>query len=398
LATWNGSVSRLNAKYGPIWRSQLQAQNVGKPGASTPTARLTGWTNNDAQPAPLTPNLLAQTKAIISVIMSDRAVELKNRVEMLTDGAPESPAKAWVSSSDINMIDSGWRGSLSIVFDTFRTQLRVNKITFVEDEKHPESWLRDANLEYWDAAKEKWVFAASLLSDSAVHTHTLPKPIDASRFRLVKSETPGVWPVGNIRLAEVVFHGEALGGSHPDVVAKNAVANLFQDDNVTFRKSYIHGHNSGLNIENSPEAFAGGAYLRLDPGTRPGAGAAPYFVPPWGHAMPGWNFEIAENPQPGQYRYLQFAWRAFSDKATGIGIGVDSVGFHAGTVPPSQTRVVKISDAPPTSWKIETIDLWEQFGKKTGTVSDMRFYAVGGPVGFDQILLGRTKADLPPQK
>jgi hypothetical protein len=66
------------------------------------------------------------------------------------------------------------------------------------------------NLEYWDAAIDKWTFAASMLADSATHTHTLPKPVEATRFRLIKSATPGIWPVGNMRLGELVFSGNVL--------------------------------------------------------------------------------------------------------------------------------------------------------------------------------------------
>jgi hypothetical protein len=31
-----------------------------------------------------------------------------------------------------------------------------------------------------------------------------------------------------------------------------------------------------------------------------------------GPSVPNWDFEIAENPKPGQYRWLQFAWKASS--------------------------------------------------------------------------------------
>ena len=83
------------------------------------------------------------------------------------------------------MADSGWRGSASLVIDTFRAQLRLKGITFVEDPAHPESWLRNVVLEYWNASNESWVTAQPLLSDSAVHTHWLKEPIEAAKFRIV---------------------------------------------------------------------------------------------------------------------------------------------------------------------------------------------------------------------
>ena len=99
-------------------------------------------------------------------------------------------------------------------FDASPARLRVSHITFVEDAEHPESWLRDARLEYWDTAQERWIFAQYLTSDSAIHTHTLKVPLEASKFRLAAprgGDNGAGWPSGNLRFAEIVFHGEALG-------------------------------------------------------------------------------------------------------------------------------------------------------------------------------------------
>ena len=41
--------------------------------------------------------------------------------------------------------------------DTYRTRLRVNAITLVEDAAKPESWLRDTVLVAWNAAGEEWM-------------------------------------------------------------------------------------------------------------------------------------------------------------------------------------------------------------------------------------------------
>ena len=58
--------------------------------------------------------------------------------------------------------------------------------------------------------------AAALLSNAAVHTHKLTTPVEASRFRLVMP-----WGLyGNLRLAEIVLHGEKVGPAHPDAAAR----------------------------------------------------------------------------------------------------------------------------------------------------------------------------------
>ena len=75
----------------------------------------------------------------------------------------------------------------------------------------------------WDPAKERWVPCPPLLSDSAVHTHRFDTPIVGTKFRIYGDrwmshepgfERPGVggigWPVGNLRLGELVFHGKML--------------------------------------------------------------------------------------------------------------------------------------------------------------------------------------------
>src|SRR5262249_11868268 len=102
----------------------------------------------------------------------------------LVDGKPSPPSKPWINWADVGFFAEKATPNY-VEIDTFRRQLRVTGITLVEDPAHPESWLRDANLEYWDAAKSEWVSAQSLLANAAVHTHRLRKPVEASRLRLV---------------------------------------------------------------------------------------------------------------------------------------------------------------------------------------------------------------------
>ncbi len=146
--------------------------------------------------------------------------------------------------------------------------------------------------------------------NSAIHSHKLTKPIEASRFRLVSSG--GTWPVGNVRLAEVIFHGESLGCPHPDVVAKKPRAILFDEDIKDFKVAFVHGHNPGFELKTGDQAYSGGHYVYLDPSRQ--TEFAPAFRPHFGHSMPLWDFEIRENPGPGQYRYLRFHYKALSPK------------------------------------------------------------------------------------
>src|SRR5262249_58346849 len=91
-----------------------------------------------------------------------------------------------------------------------------------------------AGFEYWDAVGERWVFVQPLLSDAAVHTHRFARPVEAARFRIVLPKML----CGNLRLGEIVLHGEKLGCSHPDVAAKRPLAVLFDEGDDL--KGYLH--------------------------------------------------------------------------------------------------------------------------------------------------------------
>ncbi len=143
---------------------------------------------------------------------------------MLYDGKAEAPAEPWIPWEMVGTFAE--TSPLNyLLIEAYRTQMEVTGVTLVEDAAHPESWLRDAAIDYWDAAKELWVPIQPLRSDAAVHTHVFAKPVSAARFRIVLP-----WGVcGNTRLAEIVFHGQVLGCSHPDVVARRPLAVLFDE-------------------------------------------------------------------------------------------------------------------------------------------------------------------------
>jgi len=144
-------------------------------------------------------------------------------MEALTDGKPDPPEKPWLEWITIGVAESGWCGKLVLEVESPRAQLSVDSITFVEDPAHPESWLRNLVMQVWDPAEETWVDCPPLLSDAATHTHRFDKPIVGAKFRFLGdkllSNNPGFekagvggigWPVGNIRLGEIIFRGKAL--------------------------------------------------------------------------------------------------------------------------------------------------------------------------------------------
>jgi hypothetical protein len=273
--------------------------------------------------------------------------------------------------------------------DTYRTQLRVTGITLVEDPAHPESWLRDAAFEYWDAARERWVVVGPLLSDTAVHTHRFTPPLEAARFRIVLPKLL----CGNLRLGEIVLHGEKLGTSHPDVAARRPVAVLFDEasDLSGCLLKAIIAHQG---------AYSGERCLTV--GAEDAVACAPWpeGMKVFGETLPNWDFEIVEAPKPGQYRYLQFAWRALVPSTKGVSLQLsngaqDVVRVYAGEPPPGEVpHSRKAADKAPTEWSVVRLDLWEVF-KKPVRIRAMRLASPGGSAAFDQIVLGRTEKDLP---
>ena len=394
LGTWMGTVVRLDGQYGERWRTLLRPEAADMRGRAhndenVPTARVASWGNAEAEPADIGANLLAQTKALIRFVPSGDwggRADLVHDPALLYDGKADPPPTPWIAWDKVGFFAETSEFNYLLI-DTFTQQLRVDAITLFEPPRHPESWLRDAKLEYWDAAKEQWVFAQELLSNAAVHTHRLARPIEAARFRIVMPR--GL--CGNLWLGEIVLGGQVLGPSHPDVIAKRPAAVLF-DDGEDLRSTLVQPH-LGLSFQ-LEGAYSGGRFLAL----RGDAKVGTPFHPPFGHAIPNWDFEIAEHPQPGQYRYLQLAWKAASPetKAMVLRLGFEPVEVYAGTyAPPDGARGTKVADAPPREWTVVNVDLWEIY-KKPVRIQTMGLAAEGGPAAFDQILLKRAAEVIPP--
>ena len=402
-ATWMGKVVRSGPDLRPRWETALIPTETDiRPRLlardATPTVQTTSWGNAAPSPLPLSPNLLTETKAMISAVHVPRShgdpLPWKHKVDLLTDGQAEPPAAPWLEWTEIGFIDSGWKSKLAIEIDTFRTQMRVTGITVAEDAAHPESWLRDIRVQWWDAAKEQWHDGPWLLSNSALHSHLFEQPIEAARIRLV-STGGGTWPIGNLRLGELVFHGEILGCSHPDALAKQPVVVLFDENESDAACLKYPGRPFAFRYGG---AFSGGKCLELSASGQTG----PAWQPPFGHAIPNWDFEIAEQPRPGQYRYLQFAWKAASPETTGIGLLLGrawpggGVAVLSGDAKWNEGVIVSqpVEGQPPTDWATVRVDLWAITKGKPPRIQALSLTSTGGGAAFDQILLGRTEQDL----
>ncbi|MDB5387677.1 MAG: hypothetical protein JWM11_3323, partial [Planctomycetaceae bacterium] len=416
VGTWMGRLSLWNSDYVPTWsttlKSDAQPSDLNLLATdTTPTTRMEGWGNAAQASAPLVPNLLTQTQALIEArceptTHGDPRV-WQHKIDLLRDGDPTVPDKPWLEWSDISYLDSGWRQKLVVQVDTFRSQVRLKGVTIVEDARHPESWTRDTRLEWWDAAAEKWRAGPYLLFDgqtgsigagstgqgTVTHTHWFDKPLEAAKFRFV-STGGASWPVGNLRWGELVFHGEILGPSHPDAVANRPVAVLFDEREDVLKNLLAYGdYPFAFRYD---DAASGGKSLAL---TRAGTTTANW-RPPFGHVLPNWDFEIVERPEhSGQYRWGEFAWKAAGPETKGVSLRLGphhggGVALSAGEVTPFE-GVISVVQAPvpPAQWQKVRVDLWKLNGKSF-SIRSLSLGAVGGGALFDRIRLARTEKDL----
>ena len=400
LATWMGTVMRLDERYAEKWRTLLSpdpAIHDIRPTAlqadPTPTSRYELWTNTQPPEHVAPAILLTPGKTVFLLVRSNgQQVEITDQPGKLFDGDRTAPVKPWINWRDVYPVGSGGT-NFTLVIDRFNTNLRVNAVTIVEDPAHPESWLRDVMFESWNPGQETWEPAGRLLSDQAAHTHLLPKPVEAARFRL--SLPRGF--VGNLRLSEIMLHGEELGPSHPDAVANKPTAVLFDENEGDLTS--LKYPNNGFSFRYE-DAFSGGKCLAMDADKTANA----YYRPPFGHLIPNWAFRIVEQPtKPGEYRWLSFAWKGYeSSRGMTLRVGehhAGGVSLHAGEATKIESVIVtqQVAATPPKEWTVVTIDLWKLAGREM-TIGSMSLSTVGGAASFDRILLGRTEEGVAAKK
>ncbi|MFE6177110.1 WD40 repeat domain-containing protein [Streptomyces sp. NPDC056464] len=412
VATWMGTVIRYRgaglADLREVWRTRLVPQEEDiRPKLSAPdqvpVVRRAGWGNAPEHPLELTPNLIADTHAFFDIRMINPTIPMtpQNDFGLLTDGSAEPPPRPWLNWTVLNGLGHNRDNEFVFTVDTLRTQVRLTGITFAEDPAHPESWLRDVLLQWWDTERGLWRDGPMLLSDRAVHRHPIDPPIESARFRFVTTGG-GAWPAGNLRLGALVFHGEVLGNSHRDVLQPKPLAVLF-DEREDDLRDLVLGEPGSRVVFQHGDAYSGTRCVRLnDTVERHPLHPNGFF----GHAVHDWDFEIVEHPAgPGQYRYFQFAWRALGPQTGGIGLRIGppwpspAVAVTVGDSvwrPDSVMALHRVPGAPPATWTTVRLDLWQLTGGRLARVRSLSLRSDGGGALFDQLVLGRTEADLPP--
>jgi putative heme-binding domain-containing protein len=115
--------------------------------------------------------------------------------------------------------------------------------------------------------------------------------------------------------------------------------------------------------------------------------------------IPDWEYRITENPGPGEFRYLRFAWKS---RGTGIMIELAAEGNWPGANEAVRRycsgqnttgwAARQIAAEAPRDWMVVTCDLWKDFG--SFTLTGIAPTAMGGEALFDRIELSRSLDDL----
>ena len=120
-----------------------------------------------------------------------------------------------------------------------------------------------------------------------------------------------------------------------------------------------------------------------------------------GPKIPGWNFEVREQPAAGQVRFMRFAWKKRGGGSVMFELArsgkwpdaKDPKGRYVAGPNTTGWAAVSVADAAPAAWTVVTVDLWKDLGNCTLTglapTCDK-----GEEAFFDSVLLGADVASL----
>jgi hypothetical protein len=164
------------------------------------------------------------------------------------------------------------------------------------------------------------------------------------------------------------------------------VAVLFEDQ-PQFLAALTSGNGKSRLIAEG--AFSGKAALGITPLQRDGV------------KIPGWNYVIREQPQPGEFRYLRLAWKKRGAGSVMIELAANGqwpdakVAKGRYVAGPNTTgwAANSVSDTAPSHWSVATFDLWKDMG--SFTLTGIAPTCDGGEEAFfDSLILGPTIASL----
>jgi hypothetical protein len=107
------------------------------------------------------------------------------------------------------------------------------------------------------------------------------------------------------------------------------------------------------------------------------------------NALPVLGVAIAEKPQPGQYRYLRFAWKKKTAGTLALQVSGSKLRYIAGVDKTS----IQVAEQPPGEWTLVTRDLFADGG--AFTLTGLSLSATDGEGLFDHVYLAQDVNDFP---
>jgi len=219
--------------------------------------------------------------------------------------------------------------------------------------------------------------------NAAIEPDPLVIPIDRFRGLTVNAE---IVQISQTPQSRVEWRGIGISSRDP------IVFEAFEDD-AAFVDLVIQGPGSA--VLDASDKFAGTASLRVSPEDRGNP------------SLPGWSLSVRPEPNPGEFRYLRFAWKKRGGKEIGLHLAQQGEFAPTDLVNPKESRryeggrettkdyglAIRLRDQPHDQWELVTRDLWADFGPFDA--SGLRFVCGDGEAAwFDHIYFARSPADL----
>jgi hypothetical protein len=199
--------------------------------------------------------------------------------------------------------------------------------------------------------------------------------------------TPGPGDYGLFDHIYLARSLDDLKGCAPQVAPVQPLV-VFEDQ-PGFVNSLLEG--AGTVQLDANEKYSGKSSARVTPDQR------------FNERMPGLGIAIRQNPGPGEYRFLRFAWKKKGGQTICLQLNHDGqwgptnaapakFRYHAGTGPEPYGASIPLDAKIPSDWVVVTRDLYADFGEFTWT--GIALSPVDGEAAwFDHIYLGKTPRD-----
>ncbi len=184
-------------------------------------------------------------------------------------------------------------------------------------------------------------------------------------------------PDREVRVRAAALYGRSLPfGGGPTV-------ELFEDNHPLLLAQLTN--EDGPAQAETDTKFSGTASIKVAPSQR------------YNPDISGWNFNITEKPEAGEYRYIRFAWKKAGGNGIMLQLSTSTRGWenrYCSGKNVAGWAAIQVEENSPADWTVVTRDLFKDFGGAF-QLKGMALSPVDGDAGyFDHIYLGRSIEEL----